>query len=176
LKQNLKAEVYLLYGSKIQMQPIFNPFKCCTQLHPRSIFLLYPPKFCPSCIVLCSQLICNLGDVPGPFIDILDPHISCRHLHHILLPAARFSPPILSMLHLSLNSVLLSPHRPPSMIISQPRDPTRRLHPHQRCTIRLRNPYFVHLLLRLANICLWPLRTQRIPVPVILGWRCHLLF
>jgi hypothetical protein len=122
----------------------------------------------------------------------------------LLPPTQNISPSILPMFRVNLHRVLLSPpilkcqphsrshsqhncnqfshpkgnnsHRPPSMIISQPRNPTLRLDPAQLRTIRPRNPCFLHPLLRLGNICFWSLGGERIPVTGILRGRCHLLF
>jgi len=63
------------------------------------------------------------------------------------------------------------------MIVSQPRDTTLCLHPAQLRSIRIAgDPDFLHPLLLVGSIRLWPLRAQGIPVAVMLGWRCHLLF
>jgi hypothetical protein len=191
---------YSLWASS-KADPIFSMIpKLPAQTNSYSFYVVlqFSLSICPSSfisdhVVLYSQPAMKEAGLPKSTFALFA--VSCRYLNHIYLPTAIFSPPILSMLSLRFHGILLPPpkhqrsasssmpqhlqiglHRPSRMIISQPRDSTRCLHPSQLRSICLRNPYFLPLLCLMRRIRLWPLRAQRIPITVSLGWRCHLFF
>jgi hypothetical protein len=162
-------------------------------VYSNPLFLYDPQNSSSNHVVLYSQPAMEEAGLPKSTFSIFA--VSCQHLIHIYLSTAIFHHlfslcsvfaftafssrhlNIKDQFHPQYHSILqIGLHRPSRMIVSQSRDPTRCLDPSQLRSICLRNSYVLPLLCVMRRIRLWPLRAQRIPIAVSLGWRCHLLF